>query len=180
MNATFRRWLALLGSAALVLTLDRISKALVIGSLAPGDSIVPIEALRGYFAITLSHNTGAAFSIFPQAGDMFLIVGLIMIAGIVLFYRRIPPGRWAERIGLGLLLGGTCGNALDRIMFGYVIDWVHLQLPGVISNVSNFADHGIVLGIIVLFFSYQQTERAERKNPAPAANQPTRTGSETE
>lgn len=147
------RWLALLGSAALVIVLDQTSKGLVTGALLPGESITPIPALAEVFAITVSHNTGAAFSLLPQAGDMFLIIGILMIIGILLFYRRVPPGHWAERIALGLLLGGTLGNALDRLSYGYVIDWVHLRIPGVISNVSNFADHGIVLGILILVLS---------------------------
>jgi signal peptidase II len=147
------RWLALLSSAALVIVLDQTSKGLVTGALLPGESISPIPALAEVFAITVSHNTGAAFSLLPQAGDMFLIIGILMIIGILLFYRRVPPGHWAERIGLGLLLGGALGNALDRLSYGYVIDWVHLRIPGVISNVSNFADHGIVLGILILVLS---------------------------
>lgn len=147
------RWLALLGPAALVIALDQTSKSLVTGGLSPGQSITPIPALAEVFAITVSHNTGAAFSLLPQAGDMFLIIGIVMMIGILLFYRRMPPGHWAERFGLGLLLGGTLGNALDRLRYGYVIDWVHLRIPGVISNVSNFADHAIVLGILILVIS---------------------------
>lgn len=137
----------------LVIVLDQTSKGLVTRALLPGESITPIPALVEVFAITVSHNTGAAFSLLPQAGDMFLIIGILMIVGILLFYRHVPPGHWAERIGLGLLLGGTLGNALDRLSYGYVIDWVHLRIPGVISNVSNFADHGIVLGILILVLS---------------------------
>lgn len=151
--ASFWRWAALLGSAGLVILLDQFSKSLVTGALPPGETITPIAGLAEVFAITVSHNTGAAFSLLPQAGDMFLIIGMVMIAGILLFYRRVPPGHWAERVALGLLLGGTLGNALDRLRFGYVIDWVHLRIPGVISNVSNFADHAIVLGILMLVLS---------------------------
>jgi signal peptidase II len=146
----FWRWAALLGSAAFVLALDQMAKALVMRDLVPGQSVVPFPLLSDYFAITLSYNTGAAFSMLPQAGDLFLMVALAMIVGILLFYRRMPAGRWVERVALGMLLGGACGNALDRIRFGHVIDWVHLQLPGVISNVSNFADHAIVIGMGLL------------------------------
>ncbi|MCC7207679.1 MAG: signal peptidase II [Anaerolineae bacterium] len=144
------RWLILLISAALVIGLDQTSKRLATAALLPGESITPIPALAEVFAITVSHNTGAAFSLLPQAGDMFLIIGIAMIIGILLFYRYVPPGHWPERLALGLLLGGTLGNALDRLQYGYVVDWVHLRIPGVISNVSNFADHAIVLGIAIL------------------------------
>lgn len=150
-GATLRYWLALLIPAALVLGIDRISKSLVMRNVEPGEIVTPILALSDYFAITFSRNTGAAFSILPQLGDMFLIVALAMTVGILLFYRRIPAGHWPERIALGLLLGGTMGNALDRLTHGFVIDWVLLRLPGVITNVSNLADHAIVIGVAVLF-----------------------------
>jgi signal peptidase II len=168
--AAFWRWAALLGGAGLVILLDQFSKNQVIGALLPGESITPIPALAEVFAITLSHNTGAAFSLLPQAGDIFLIIGIVMIVGILLFYRRVPPGHWAERIGLGLLLGGTLGNAVDRLRFGFVIDWVHLRIPGVISNVSNFADHAIVLGILTLVLSQWLRPTAPDGEPLDAAN----------
>jgi signal peptidase II len=144
-------WLALLAPAALVLLIDQLTKLRVVQTLGLGQSVYPIPALADFFAITLSHNTGAAFSLLPQAGDLFLIIALVMVVGIIFFYRRLPRGLWPERTALGLLLGGTAGNALDRLTRGYVVDWVHLQLPGVISNVSNLADHAIVLSILVLF-----------------------------
>jgi signal peptidase II len=123
----------------------------MLNNLAFGQSITPIPALQDWFAFTLSANTGAAFSMLPQLGDIFLIVALVMIVVIPFFYRKLQPGHWLMRIALGLLLGGVCGNALDRLRFGYVIDFFHIRIPGLISNVSNFADHAIVLGILTLF-----------------------------
>jgi len=158
---TAQRWMALLLPAWIVLAADQIAKQLVTASLAIGQSMVPIPALSDYFMITHSRNTGAAFSMLPQAGDLFLMVALAMIVGILLFYRRFPAGHWIERVALGLLLGGTTGNAIDRLTRGYVVDWVHFRLPGVISNVSNFADHAIVIGIGILFIT------AWRSNPKP-------------
>jgi signal peptidase II len=58
--------------------------------------------------------------------------------------------RWVERFALGLVLGGAMGNALDRIRLGYVVDFVDIQIGSMFSNVSNFADHAIVLGAILL------------------------------
>lgn len=161
-----RRWAVLLIPAAGIIALDQISKAWVLANLSLGQTITPIPALEAYFAITLSYNRGAAFSLLPQAGDIFLIIALVMTVGIMLFYRRIPPGHWGMRIALGLVLGGTLGNALDRLEFGHVIDWVLLRLPGVISNASNFADHAIVLGIGYLLITTWRTPPPP-KNPPP-------------
>jgi signal peptidase II len=145
------RWLWLLLPAVAIFALDQAAKAWMLANVAMGQSITPIPMLQGYLAFTLSANTGAAFSLLPQLGDVFLLIALAMIIGILIFYRRIPAGHTLERIALGLLLGGVCGNALDRLRFGYVVDFFHVTLPSVISNVSNFADHAIVVGIVVLF-----------------------------
>ncbi|MBX3084905.1 MAG: signal peptidase II [Anaerolineae bacterium] len=145
------RWLMLLIPAVAIFTLDQVSKAWMLNNLVMGQSIRPIEWLGDLLTFTLSANTGAAFSMLPQLADIFLLIALAMIVGIVVFYRRMPAGYRLDRIALGLLLGGVCGNALDRLRHGFVVDFFHITIPSVISNVSNFADHAIVVGIIVLF-----------------------------
>jgi signal peptidase II len=149
-SGPLRNWAVLFGVAAAVIALDQFTKALVTANLAIGETWAPIPALADFFAITRSLNKGAALGIFPWAGDLFLIVAIVMMIGIVIFYRRIKPGQWLERISLGLLLGGAAGNAIDRIRLGYVVDFVHLQLRPIISNVSNIADHAIVVAILIL------------------------------
>ncbi|MFN8419461.1 MAG: signal peptidase II [Anaerolineae bacterium] len=172
MNRMFWYWLALLGAALAVFALDQLAKGWVLTNLAFGQSVTPIPALEGYFALTLSANKGAAFSLLPQFGDIFLIIALVMIVGILLFYHRTPSGHWLERIALGILLGGVCGNALDRLRFGYVIDWFHVRLPGVVSNVSNFADHAIVLSIMILLVAQWRQEQKHTSKTPPAQSQP--------
>jgi len=145
------RWGVLLACAGIVLAIDQITKAWVTTNLALGETVTPIPALADYFSFTRSANTGAAFSFLPQAGDLFLIIAVIMSVAILVFYRKMPAGYWLERVALGLLLGGVLGNAIDRIRLHYVVYFVHLQLRGVISNVSNLADHAIVVSILILF-----------------------------
>lgn len=168
------QWAALLGSAFIVLAIDQGAKAWVTSRLAFGESLTPIPALADYFALTPSVNRGAAFSIFPQAGDIFLIIALLMIGGILIFYRRIPAGHWVERIALGILLGGVSGNAIDRIRLGYVVDFVHLQAAFLhLSNVSNLADHAIVLAIAILFIvQWRGSPRQHPKSPDPVTIKP--------
>ncbi len=161
------QWVALLGSALAVLALDQGAKAWVLSRLRFGESWAPIAALSDFLTVTLSKNTGAAFSIFPQAGNLFLIISLVMIIGIPLFYRRIPRGHWADRIALGILLGGISGNVLDRLRFDFVVDFFHIQIRPWLSNVSNFADHAIVLGIAILFV----TQWNSGKKPASETTQ---------
>jgi signal peptidase II len=173
LSSAAKRWAVLLGPAAIVFAIDQLSKAWVMANLAVGETITPVPALADFFAITRSANRGAAFSFLPQAGDLFLIIALVMIVGILLFYRRMQFSRWIERFALGLLLGGVMGNALDRIRFGTVIDFVHLQIKPIISNVSNPADHAIVLGVGILFVVQWLASRsqAQDKSDAPPAGQ---------
>src|SRR5438093_12658927 len=120
------RWMALLGSAAAVFALDQLAKAWVTANLVLGETLTPIPAIADFVAIMRSANRGAAFSLLPQAGDLFLVIALAMIVGIVLFYRKMPGSRWAERIALGLLLGGVASNAVDGLRLGDVADFGHL------------------------------------------------------
>jgi signal peptidase II len=158
----WQRWAALFSSAAAVFVIDQSSKAWVTSHLALGESWAPIPAIADYFAILRSANSGAAFSLLPQAGDLFLLVALAMMVGIVVLYPRMPAGHWWERFALGLLLGGVAGNALDRIRLAYVVDFVRLQFRPYISNVSNLADHAIVIGILILLIAQWSTDRARK------------------
>ena len=165
-------WVVLLASALIVFAIDQGAKAWVTSHLVLGETWVPIPALQDVLTITRSANSGAAFSLLPQAGDLFLLVALGMIVAILLFYRRMPEGHWLDRVALGLLLGGVAGNAMDRIRLGSVVDFVHVQLRPYISNVSNFADHAIVIGIGILFITQWIGNRDAAASPVAQAEPP--------
>jgi signal peptidase II len=142
------RWIVLLIVFALVLAADQITKALVIATIAPYSSVT--TPLSPFLRFTYSENTGSAFGFLPQAGDLFLILAFVIVGALLIFYRRVPPEARLQQIAVGLVTGGAIGNAVDRLQHGAVIDWVHLTIPGLISNVSNLADHAIVVGALTL------------------------------
>jgi signal peptidase II len=162
MRRSVRNWLIVLPIMGSVIVLDQITKHLVIDNLTLGESIQPIPALKAVFQITYTHNTGSAFGFLPQAGDLFLVIAVVIVLGMLYFYPRIPDGAWLTRIGTALVAGGALGNALDRIQHGPVIDFIHYQIPGVISNVSNVADHAIVLGVALIILDSWLSERREK------------------
>jgi signal peptidase II len=162
-DRSIRTWLLLFVTIAVVLAADQITKRLVVESLRVGETRQPIPALSPFFQITRSHNTGAAFGFLPQAGDLFLVVAVVVVIGMAYFYPRITGRALLQRIGAGLICGGALGNALDRIQYGLVIDFIHYQIPGVISNVSNIADHAIVLGVVFIFVDSWLRDRAEKQ-----------------
>ncbi len=161
-----QHWGVLIGVALSVFALDQISKALVITQLALGESWAPIPALADFFQITRSANSGAAFSIFQGANTPLLLLALAMIVGIVYVYRQTPPAHRLQGVAMGVLLGGVMGNALDRIRLGTVTDFIHWQIPQVVSNVSNLADHAIVLSVFLLLIAQQRTPAPQTETDA--------------
>lgn len=162
-----RKWLWLLMIVGVVLAVDQISKRRVVELLAVGESVQPIPALSPLFQLTRSQNTGAAFGFLPQAGDIFLIVAVVVVIAMLYFYPRIPADARLTQLATGLICGGALGNALDRLEYGHVVDFIHYQIPGVISNVSNLADHALVFGVIILFIDNWRQERAQPPEDTP-------------
>lgn len=163
-----RRWLQLILIAAGVLAVDQLTKRLVVDGLHVGETRRIIPALSPFFQITYSQNTGASFGFLPQAGDFFLIIALIVVIGMFIFYPRIPTNARLTRFAAAMICGGALGNALDRLEYGHVVDFIHYQIPGVISNVSNLADHAIVLGVILIFI---ESWFLDRRKPQPEPQQ---------
>ncbi len=130
------------------------------------ETVRPIPALAPFFQITHSQNTGAAFGFLPQAGDLFLLIAVVVVLAMLYYYPRITGSAWINRIAVGLVVAGALGNAIDRLTFGHVVDFIHYQIPGLISNVSNVADHAIVLGVILLFVVSWRADRAKSEADA--------------
>ncbi|HEX2620236.1 MAG TPA: signal peptidase II [Phototrophicaceae bacterium] len=158
-SRTIRNWLLLGIVVLIVVAVDQLTKGWIVQNLAPGESLQPIPALSRFFQITHSANTGAAFGLLPQSGDLFVIIAPIIVLAMLYFYPRLPDGAWWTRIAIGLICGGALGNVIDRVRYEHVVDFIHYQLPGVISNVSNLADHAIVLGVIVVLLDSWRMER---------------------
>jgi signal peptidase II len=163
MSVKQKRWLWVLLLISAVVAVDLISKQSVSENLALGETREPVGFLAPYFQITLSYNTGAAFGMLPDAGNIFLIVAIVIVIGMMFFFNRIPDNGTMTRVGIGFIVGGALGNAIDRIQHGHVIDFIHYSLPQLnLSNVSNLADHAIVLGVILVLIDSWRLERLEK------------------
>ncbi|MEP7292293.1 MAG: signal peptidase II [Chloroflexota bacterium] len=156
MNSLARRWIFLFIIIAVVLLLDQVTKQWVISHLRLYENYQLIPALYPLFQLTRSENNGAAFGFLPQAGDLFLIVAVVVVLVMLIFYPRVPEKACWTRFALGLVLGGALGNAFDRLTHGAVIDFIHYQFLG-INNVSNLADHAIVIGVLLIVLQSWRT-----------------------
>ena len=127
------------------LSLDQLTKFLITKNLFQNQSI-PI--IKGIFHITLVHNRGAAFGILKNQIPLFIITSLF---AIILIYFNLKKNKQSKShsIALSLILAGALGNLIDRLFFGYVIDFLDFR----IWPVFNMADSAITIGAILLGWS---------------------------
>lgn len=141
-----------LGLLATVVLLDQASKALVRAVLPLHASVNVVPHL-----VDLTHvqNTGAAFGIlnaaeFPLKGPIIAAVSTLALVAIALYAARLSPHeRWA-RFALLLILGGAVGNLIDRIVFGYVVDFVDMYWREYHFWAFNVADSAITVGVATM------------------------------
>ena len=132
--------------AAVVFTLDRVTKNLVAASIPYGTEV---QALGGLVGITNVKNSGAAFGIAPALAVIFLLASVVVSIGLVVYVARQPTDTLTAAI-LGLILGGTAGNGFDRIVHGEVTDFVNVHF----WPVFNLADSAISIGVVALIAGY--------------------------
>ena len=138
-----------LGIALVVILADQFTKTLIIGHFQLGDS----RHVTSFFNLVRAHNTGAAFSFLAGASGwqrwFFVGLGAVATAFIVWMLKRHGGQRlfgWA----LSLILGGAIGNVIDRLLHGYVIDFIQVHYGGWYFPSFNAADSAITLGAVLL------------------------------
>ena len=155
--------LTLLGVAAFVLVADQLSKLAIIASIPFGGSVPVIGDLLILWHV---RNTGAAFSLFEGGLVLFIVVTVVALGMVAYFHRTfLGRSRWFQVI-LGVILGGTLGNFIDRLRQGYVTDFVSVGVGDTRFPTFNVADSAVVCGIgllviILTFFSPEGGERAQ-------------------
>jgi signal peptidase II len=136
--------------ALMVFVVDQLVKRWIIDGLAlEARGTIPLNPL---LSLTWVENRGVSMGLFTADSDVgrWLLVGLTgLIAAVVAVWIGREKGR-PERIALGLILGGALGNIVDRIRFGYVVDFIHLHLGQWSFYVFNVADAAITLGVAIL------------------------------
>ena len=135
---------------ALVLVLDQITKWIANTSM----SLYQTIEVMPYFNFTLAYNFGAAFSFLADAGgwQRWFFTGLAAVFSVVIFVwiTRLKPSAKLEAISLSLILGGAIGNLIDRLIFGYVIDFIDVYYQSYHWPAFNIADSAICVGAVLL------------------------------
>ncbi|MFO1336918.1 MAG: signal peptidase II [Burkholderiaceae bacterium] len=138
-----------LGLAAVVILLDQFSKTLILGDFALGESRV----VTSFFNVVRVHNTGAAFSFLAGASgwQRWFFVGLGAAASaLIVWMLKKHPGQKLFSFAIAMILGGALGNVIDRLIHGYVVDFIQLHYAGRAFPSFNLADSAITLGAVCL------------------------------
>jgi signal peptidase II len=125
-----------------VFVLDMVTKNLVAAAVPFGTEVPIVGHLVG---ITNVRNSGAAFGLVPAGAGVFLVASIVVSVALVVYVARTPTSLWGGVV-LGLILGGTIGNGFDRLVYGFVTDFVNVHF----WPVFNVADSAISIGVVLL------------------------------
>ncbi len=141
------KWLWL---TAITVILDQVTKQMVASSMRLYESIAVVP----YFNLTYVHNTGAAFSFLSDQGGwqrwFFAALAFVVSLIITVWIARLKKNEWMLAVSLSLILGGAIGNLIDRLLFGYVIDFLDVYYQTWHYPAFNVADSAITLGVILM------------------------------
>jgi signal peptidase II len=138
-------WLSLF-----VIVFDQITKAMADAML----TLYAPKPIMPFFNLTLMYNQGAAFSFLSDAGGwqkwFFAILAISVSGGIIYWLKKLPSTEKEQAIALSLVLGGAIGNLIDRLIHGYVIDFLDVYYEQLHWPAFNIADSAITLGAAIL------------------------------
>ncbi|HEX6703693.1 MAG TPA: signal peptidase II [Albitalea sp.] len=138
-----------LGIAFIVILADQFTKTLIVGNFQLGET----RTVTSFFNVVRAHNPGAAFSFLSDASgwQRWFFIGLGIVAtGFIVWLLLRHGGQRLFSAALALILGGALGNVIDRLMHGYVVDFVQVHYAGAYFPSFNVADSAITAGAALL------------------------------
>ncbi len=143
------RWLWV---SVAVVVLDQFSKVLVDSALELYESVAVIP----FLAIRKIYNSGAAFSFLSDAGGwqrwFFIALASLVVIVLTIWLYRLQKNQLRMALALALVLGGAAGNLVDRVLYGYVIDFIDVYYASWHWPTFNVADSAITVGAALLLF----------------------------
>jgi signal peptidase II len=150
--------------AVAVIVADQVVKAWIVRHLAPFERVHVLKVLD----ITLTYNTGAAFSFLSDAAGwqrwLFVLLALGVSAALMVWLRRLRAAvHGLLAAGLALIVGGALGNMIDRLTLGRVVDFIHVHWGSAYFPAFNVADSAITIGAGLLLIDAWRESRAARR-----------------
>lgn len=154
------QWIALVVIVGTAIVADQLTKLVVVAQLPLGDTAVTI----GPFSIHHVQNTGIAFGLFADSTSAVIALTAVAVGAMLVFFARTAQRHPLVSIALGLVIGGSIANLLDRVRLGHVTDFLDFAY----WPAFNLADTFIVVGVGLLFASFVAADRASpRVGTAP-------------
>ena len=159
-GAGAHQWLALLVVAGTAIVADQLTKSIVSARLRLGDAVASI----GPFSIHHVQNSGIAFGLFADSTTAVIVLTMAAVAAMLIFFARSAQRPPLLPVALGLVIGGSVANLVDRVRLGHVTDFIDFDY----WPAFNLADTFIVVGVALLFVSFVASDRTSpRLGTAP-------------
>jgi signal peptidase II len=160
------QWLSLVAIALAAVAADQLTKHIVAGQLALDDGV----HVAGPFWIRHVQNSGIAFGFFSQATAVVVVVTAVAVAWMLAFFARSGARHPVLPVALGLVIGGSVSNLVDRARLGYVTDFIDFRW----WPAFNLADTFIVIGVLILLGALVHAERDPRRTSRIGRDAPPR------
>jgi signal peptidase II len=154
------QWLGLGAIAIAALAADQLTKRIVTQHIALDDAVKVV----GPFTIHHVQNSGIAFGLFASATPIVTVLTALAVAWMIVFFARSGSRHPVLPVALGLLIGGSVSNLLDRIRLGHVTDFLDFRW----WPAFNLADSFIVVGVAILFLTFVSADREPRRRHVDA------------
>lgn len=146
--------------------LDQVTKFLIAGNMELYDKI---PVIPGFFSITYTHNTGAAWSMLEGKMIFFYVITLVAMVLLIWFFKTLKENQYLSKIGIVLMVVGTLGNFIDRLAFQYVRDFLDFIIFGYDFPIFNIADTCLCIGIVFIIIEefidyYKVGKKWKQKN----------------
>ena len=145
----------------IVLSIDQVSKILIANTIDINSSI---EVIKNFFYLTYTHNTGAAFSILTGKRLLLIIIAIVILIILFNYIKKNKTNNKLEILAFSLIIGGSIGNLIDRIIRGYVVDFLDFKIFGYNFPIFNLADTFIVIGVILIVIITLTRKEVEHDN----------------
>ena len=164
LGARTSQWLGLLSVAVAAIVADQLTKQLVTSQLALDDEV----HVAGPLTIHHVQNSGIAFGLFASATPVVTVLTAIAVGWMLWFFARAGARHPVLPVALGLLIGGSASNFIDRVRLGHVTDFIDLGF----WPAFNLADAFIVSGVVILLVALLAADRRKPGRPHPITDAP--------
>ena len=139
------KYIIVFSTALIIILIDQLTKFLIKTNFQLNQSL---PLIKDIFHLTYRHNYGAGFGILQQQTLILIFISIIVIGIIFYYFDRIKEKEILLQVLVGFILGGTIGNLIDRVAYGFVIDFLDFQIWPVFNIADSFATIGVI-GLVV-------------------------------